>query len=94
MNKRFSNKTNESNSVFICFLKIERRIKMARVNNLPDKFKFRSTVKGMDETIYTAIKAENSYVITWHFMGEDRDMVMSAENMAYHFNQNEYEFAW
>ena len=62
--------------------------------NLPDKFKFRSAVKGMQEILYTAIKAENSYVITWYFLGEHKDMVMSAENMNYHFNQNEYEFAW
>jgi len=61
---------------------------------LPDKFKFKSTVKGMQEVIYTVIKAENSYVITWNFLGEHRDMVMSAEDMNYHFNQNEYEFAY
>jgi len=61
--------------------------------NLPDKFKFKSTVKGMDKIIYTAIKAENSYVITWHFL-EDQHMVMSAEDMVYHFRQNEYEFTW
>lgn len=62
--------------------------------NLPNKFKFKSTVKGMSEIIYTAIKTENSYVITWHFLGESQDMVMSAETMEYHFNQNEYEFTW
>jgi len=62
--------------------------------NLPDKFKFRSTVKGMQETIYTAIKAENSYVITWNFLGEHNDMVMSVGTMSYHFNQNEYEFVY
>jgi hypothetical protein len=62
--------------------------------NLPDKFKFKSTVKGMQEVIYTAIKVENSYVITWCFLEEYKDMVMSVEDMNYHFNQNEYEFAW
>ena len=56
---------------------------------LPEKFKFKSTVKGMDKIIYTAIKAENSYVITWHFL-EDQHMVMSVEDMIYHFRQNEY----
>jgi len=62
--------------------------------NLPDKFKFRSTVKGMQETIYTAIKAENSYVITWNFLGEQNNMVMNIGTMSYHFNQNEYEFVY
>jgi len=62
--------------------------------NLPDKFKFRSTVKGMQEVIYTAIKAENNYVITWNFLGEHNDMVMSVETMSFHFNQNEYEFVY
>jgi len=65
-----------------------------KILNLPDKFKFRSTVKGMQEVIYTAIKAENSYVITWNFLGEHNDMVMSIETMSYHFNQNEYEFVY
>jgi len=63
-------------------------------SNLPNKFKFKSTVKGMDKVIYKAIKAENSYVIIWSFMGEERDMVMSVEDMNYNFNQKEYEFAW
>lgn len=63
-------------------------------NNLPEKFKFKSTVRGMDAIIYTAIKAENNYVIIWDFMGEHQDMVMSAEEMLYHFNQNEYEFTY
>jgi hypothetical protein len=58
--------------------------------DLPNKFKFK--FKGMPEVIYTAIKAENSYVITWYFM-EEQNLVMSAEDMVYHFNQNEYEFA-
>jgi len=62
--------------------------------NLPDKFKFRSTVKGMQEIVYTAIKAENSYVITWNFLGEHSDMVMSVGTMSYHFSQNEYEFVY
>jgi len=65
-----------------------------KVLNLPDKFKFRGTVKGMQEVIYTAIKAENSYVITWNFLGEHNDMVMSVETMSFHFNQNEYEFVY
>ena len=59
-------------------------------NNLGDKFKFKSTVKGMDKIIYTAIKAENNYVITWDFLGE-QNMVMSVEEMNYHFRNNEYE---
>jgi hypothetical protein len=67
---------------------------MTITNNLPDKFKFRSTVKGMGEIVYTAIKAENSYVIIWSFMGEQHDMIMSDKDMTYHFNQNEYEFAY
>ena len=65
-----------------------------KMTNLPDKFKFRSTVKGMQEIIYTAIKAENSYVITWNFLGEHNNMVMSVKTMSYHFNQNEYEFVY
>ena len=64
------------------------------MTNLPDKFKFKSTVKGMQEIIYTAIKAENSYVITWYFLGEHNDMVMSVGTMSYHFSQKEYEFAY
>jgi len=44
--------------------------------------------------VSTAIKAENSYVITWNFLGEHNDMVMSVETMSFHFNQNEYEFVY
>ncbi len=61
---------------------------------LPDKFKFKSTVDGMPAIIYAAIKVENSYVITWRFLGENQDMIMKAETMDYHFKQGEYEFAW
>jgi len=64
------------------------------ITKLPDKFKFKSTTKGMQEVIYTAIKAGNSYVITWNFLGENQDMVMSVGTMNYHFNQNEYEFVY
>jgi len=63
-------------------------------NGLPRKFKFKSTVKGMDQIIYRAIRAENSYVVIWTFMGEEKDMIMSIENMIYHFNQKEYEFVY
>jgi len=66
--------------------------------NLPNKFKFKSTVKGMtvkgmDEIIYTAIKVENSYFITWNFFGSQY-MTMKADDMQFHFDQNEYEFTW
>ena len=61
--------------------------------NLPDKFKFKSTVNSMNDIIYTAIKVENSYVITWNFLG-DQSMVMKDDTMQYHFQQKEYEFAW
>lgn len=59
--------------------------------NLPNKFKFKSVIKGMPKIIYIAIKAENSYVITWSFMGEDQSMLMTINEMDYHFKQKEYE---
>jgi len=93
--KQYTTSNQRTSTIYLTKEEISKLVnKFTEPNNLPNKFKFKSTVKGMDKITYTAIKAENSYVIIWEFMGEQQSMVMSAEEMTFHFDQNEYEFVY
>lgn len=93
--KQYTTGNNKTSTIYLTRGEILKLVsELTEPSNLPDKFKFKSTVKGMDQIIYTAIRTENNYVITWEFLGENKNMVMSIEDMNYHFNQKEYEFTW